>query len=122
VPSEDKVHTQAAPLLDLSKLPIQEPEEGIFSVYSNLVNFDWTLFDVRLRFAELIQVPDESNPVWSNQQNVILERAAITIPWHQAKAISSMLAGLVQNYEALNGELKHPQLPNSPQGAPTSTP
>jgi hypothetical protein len=97
--------------LDLSKLPLEEPEGGIFEAYSNVVNMNWTLYDVRIRFAELLQVPDDDRPNWENQHGIVLERAAITLPWHQAKALCNMLAGVVKNYEEINGELKAIKIP-----------
>jgi hypothetical protein len=108
---KSRAHPAAPPYLDLAKVPLEEPEDGVFTVYSNLVNMDWTLYDVRLRFAELIQVPDDEAPFWGNQHSVVLERAMITLPWHQAKTLCSMLAGLIQSYETLNGELKSILLP-----------
>jgi hypothetical protein len=98
--------------IDLSKIPLEEPADGgIFEGYSNVVNMNWTLYDVRLRFGELIQVPDDDRPTWENQHGIALERAAITIPWHQAKILRNMLDGVVKNYEELNGELKDIKLP-----------
>ncbi len=97
--------------IDLTKIPLEEPEDGIFEGYSNVVNMNWTLYDVRIRFAELIQVTDDDRPTWENQHGVVLERAAITIPWHQAKALRNMLDGVIKNYEELNGELKDIKLP-----------
>lgn len=71
-------------------------------------------FSVRLRFSELIQVPDEDNPTWENQHGIQLERVAVTLPWHQAKYLRDMLDGLIRNYETLNGELKSVRLPGRP--------
>jgi hypothetical protein len=44
-----------------------------------------------------------------------LERAAITLSWHQAKNLIDMLNGVVKNYEEINGELKTPKLPGRAQ-------
>jgi len=101
-------------MIDLGRLPLEEPEDGLFEAYSNVVNMNWTLTDVRLRFAELIQVPDDDRPNWENQHGVLLERAAITIPWYQAKALLNMLAGIIKNYEEINGEIKQLKLPARP--------
>jgi hypothetical protein len=99
---------------DMSKVRLEEPEDGVFEAYANIVNMNWTLTEVRLRFAELIQVPDEGQPTWDNQHAVLLERAAISLPWWQAKVLRGLLDGIVKNYEAINGELKLPKLPNRP--------
>jgi len=101
--------------IDLGKIRLEEPEDGVFETYANVVNFNWTLTDVRIRFAQLLQVPDEDRPTWENQHGILLERAAITIPWMQAKIIRNGLDGLIKNYEAINGELKVPKLPARPE-------
>jgi hypothetical protein len=108
---------QASPAeahIDLAKIPLEEPEDGVFGAYSNVVNLNWTLTDVRIRFAELLQVPDEDRPTWENQHGVLLERVAVTMPWHQAKALRDMLDGVIKNYEKINGELKPVKLPARP--------
>lgn len=102
---------EAASKLDLKTVPLAAPEDGVFSAYSNLVNLDWTLTDVRIRFAELIQVPNGESSIWADQHIVMLERVMVTLPWHQAKYLCNMLSGVIQNYEALNGELKPIKLP-----------
>jgi hypothetical protein len=103
----------SSPMLDLTKLPLLEPEEGVFAAYSNVVNLDWTLDDIRLRFAELIQVPSDEDPTWKGQRNVLMERAAITLSWRQAKNLVMLLGRIVLNYETINGELIQPKLPPS---------
>lgn len=113
-PSEPAKSAEAPNTLDLSKVPLQEPEDGVFEAYSNVVNLNWTLTNVRIRFAELIQIPDDERPNWENQHLILLERAAITIPWYQVKVLRDMLDGIVKNYETINGELKQPKLPNQP--------
>ncbi|MDP8991197.1 MAG: DUF3467 domain-containing protein [Acidobacteriota bacterium] len=100
--------------VDLGKIPLEEPEDGVFEAYANVVNMSWTLYDIRLRFAELVQVPDSDRPTWENQHGIILERAAITIPWHQAKHLRDQLAALIKNYEEINGELRPMKLPARP--------
>lgn len=97
--------------VDLARTPLEEPQDGVVEAYANVVNMNWTFYDVRLRFAELIQVPDEDRPTWENQHGVLLERVAVTIPWHQAKLLRNLLDGVVKNYEEINGELKPIKLP-----------
>jgi len=85
--------------------------------YANIVNLDWTLYDVRIRFGELMQVPNEADPSWVNQHGVVLEKAAIRIPWHQAKSLAILLASVISNYEEINGKLKEIKLPAAPPAA-----
>jgi len=101
-------------MIDLGKLPLEEPESGISETFSNVVNMNWTLTDVRIRFAQLLQVPDDDRPTWENQHGILLERVAVTIPWHVAKILRDNLDGIIKNYEEINGELKAPKLPARP--------
>ena|ERR1039458_6766597 len=122
-PEQPRSKAEASPAeahIDLSRTPLEEPEDGIFEAYSNVVNLNWTLTDVRIRFAELLQVPDEDRPTWENQHGVLLERAAVTMPWHQAKLLRDMLDGIIRNYEEINGELKPIKLPARPLVPPSA--
>lgn len=100
---------------DLSKLPLEEPEEGIFETYSNLVDADWTLTDVNLRFLQLMHVANETEPTNRNREAIVLERAYITIPWFQAKVLVHTLGNLIRSYESVNGEIKKPNLAPRPE-------
>src|SRR5664280_446632 len=77
---------------DLNRVPLEEPEDGVFEAYANVVNLNWTLTDIRIRFAELIQVSDEDRPNWENQHGILLERAAVTVPWYQAVSYTHLRA------------------------------
>lgn len=94
--------------------PVEEPEQGVFSAYANVVHMDWTLYDLRIRFGELMQVANDDSPTWANQHGIVLERAAIRLPWRQAKTLRDLLAGVISNYEVINGELGHIKLPAAP--------
>ena len=82
--------------------------------HKNVVNGNWTLYDIRIRFSELIQVADDERPTWENQHGILLERVAVTMSWHQAKHLRDLLGGIIENYEKLNGELKPIKLANRP--------
>jgi hypothetical protein len=115
---KDKKRSPEAPAsidVDLRKTILEEPEDGLFTAYSNVVNLDWTLYDIRLRFAELMQVPNDESPSWNNQHGILLERVAVRLPWHQAKALRDMLDGVIRNYESVNGELKPLKLAAAPE-------
>lgn len=100
--------------IDLGKIPLEIPDDGVFEAYSNVVNMNWTLYDVRIRFQELIQVPDDDRPTWENQHGILLERVAVTMSWHQAKVLRDLLCGVIKSYEETNGELKPLKLPDRP--------
>jgi hypothetical protein len=111
---ETKNPAEGESKIDMRTLLLEEPEEGVYYAYANMVNMNWTLTDVRIRFGELLHVPNEENPTWENQHGILLERVSVTIPWIQAKVLRNMLDAIVRNYEAINGELKQPKLPASP--------
>jgi hypothetical protein len=106
---------------DAAVLPLEEPEDGIFETYANVVDADWTLTDVALRFMQLIHVPKEESPTTGNRELVVLEKANITIPWRSAKILATMLNDLVQSYESVNGELRSPILAPRPSGSSAPT-
>ena len=112
--AEKKHKPESDSYLDLSLTPLEESEDGVFQAYANVVNMDWTLYDIRIRFGELMQVPNDEDPSWKNQHAIVLERAAIRMPWHQAKNLRDLLDGILKNYEAINGELVPIKLPNAP--------
>jgi|SRR5579872_915991 len=95
---------------ELAKLPFEESEEGMAYIYANIINYNWTLTDVRLRFAELVHVTNPEDPTWDSQYKTIMEKVSVTIPWYQAKELRNMLDRLVRGYEEKNGEIKTPSL------------
>jgi hypothetical protein len=112
---DQKANPHVGVVPDLRKAPLETPEEGVYYAYGNVVNLNWTLTDVQLRFAELLQVPNDDSPTWENQHGILLERVSVTIPWYQAKVLRNMLDGVISNYEEVNGELKHPVLAVPPE-------
>jgi hypothetical protein len=110
----NKNSAESTKYLDLNITPMEEPEDGVFAAYANVVNMDWTLYDLRIRFGELMQVPNPDSPSWKNQHNIILDRVAVRLPWHQAKNLRDMLIAIIKNYEAVNGELVPIKLPDAP--------
>jgi len=113
---KEKIQADTGVVPHLGKAPLEYPEDGIYYAYGNIVNMNWTLTDVQIRFAELVQVPNDDSPTWENQHGILLERVSVTIPWYQAKVLRDLLAGVIKNYEELNGELKQPLLAPPPKG------
>jgi hypothetical protein len=100
--SDEKTDSEITPFMWI------EPEEGICDVYSNFVHMNWTLFDVRVRFGQIVPHPEQQpeSAVWA-----INEWAAVTMPWGQAKALRDMLMDAIKRYEDTNGEITIPKLP-----------
>jgi hypothetical protein len=82
--------------------------DGVFEGYANFIHVNWTLYDVRIRFAQIIADPSTTPELapW-----VIEESAAISLPWGQAKYLHDLLARIIGLYEKVNGEIKTPILP-----------
>lgn len=91
------------------KFPFVRTEDGVFQVYSNIVDAAWTLYDVTLRFAQIAPTYPGSNNRFESE-----ESARITVAWPQAKVLAVMLTDLVRRFEQVNGEIKPLQLAPSP--------
>lgn len=87
--------------------------QGIAEVYSNFLFVNWSMTDVRIRFAQLVPTSElpAATPPTVMVERVAQERAAITMSWIQAKVLRDLLADSISRYEAKNGELKLPNWP-----------
>ncbi|HZQ17083.1 MAG TPA: DUF3467 domain-containing protein [Terriglobales bacterium] len=83
--------------------------EALPDIYANLVHVNWTPFDLRVRFGQLITDPAVS-PTKAGW--VVNEQCAITMSYGQAKYLRNLLHGIIKDYEAKNGEIKiTPEMP-----------
>jgi len=99
--------TAVDPLANVKRLTgmdVQEPESGVVHVYANVFTLNCTETDITLRFGELML----DGPTRENQRDIILERARVTLPWIQAKALAELLGQWLKKYESMNGSLKRP--------------
>ncbi|MBV9075530.1 MAG: DUF3467 domain-containing protein [Acidobacteria bacterium] len=69
-------------------------------MYCNYFNVNWSLYDVRIQFGQLI--PDDQQ-----KEVVALENASVTMSWHEAKLFKDFLANAIERFEKANYELKH---------------
>lgn len=92
------------------KFPFVKPDEGIFQVYSNYIDAAWTLFDVTIRFAQIVPLPPSEAQLNFEAE----ENARVTIAWPEAKILANILTGLVKRFEEVNGEIKPIKLASSP--------
>jgi hypothetical protein len=98
---------------ETKKFPFVKPDEGIFQVYSNYIDAAWTLFDVTIRFAQVVPLPPSGpEPHFEAEEN-----ARVTIAWPEAKILASMMTDLVRKFEETNGEIKPLKLTPSPVDA-----
>ena len=90
------------------KFHFVEARNGLYNVYANNIHALWTNHDVRIKFGELIKITEAS----SNSPRVftVEERASVTMAWTEAKFLANMLAGIVSQFEELNGEIKTPTI------------
>jgi hypothetical protein len=88
-----------------SPVPWVKPPQGAFEAYSNQTHINWSLDDVRLRFAQIGESGEYTGP-GSPLISVNYEKAAITLSWRNAKILQAKLATLISNYEKVNGEIK----------------
>jgi hypothetical protein len=74
-------------------------------IYANVAHLTWSLDDVRIRLAQLVDNPDTPNPggLFSAAAE---ERGAVTITWRAAKLLRDQLTSVVDSYEKVNGEIK----------------
>ncbi len=82
-----------------------KPEEGVFDVYANTAHMTWSLDDVRVRFAQLVDSPETPNP-GDKFVGVAEERVAVTFAWRNAVIFRDSLSALIENYEKTNGPIK----------------
>jgi hypothetical protein len=81
------------------------PQEGVFDVYANSAHLTWSLDDVRVRFAQLVNSPDTPNP-GADFASVAEERVAVTFSWRNAVIFRNGLSKLIESYEKVNGPVK----------------
>ncbi len=87
------------PPIDWVKSP-----NGVFEMYANMLHVTWTVDDVRLRLAQMVNSPAAQNP--GKYAGMADERAAITFSWRMAKVLRNQLTLAIENCEKANGEIK----------------
>ena len=85
-----------------------ERDEDFASLYANNVQFETSVWDLKIIFGQL----DQSRPSGRVDQHT-----AITLPWLQAKIMAFYLSANVALYEADNGKIQIP-LSLQPQPLP----
>lgn len=77
--------------------------DHIINVYANRYRTEWSDYDLRIRFGEMLYVGSTSK---SNKKLIIEERVGVTMTWKTAKELRDHLDMLVKTYEEANGEIK----------------
>jgi hypothetical protein len=91
-----------------------KPERAISDIYANMIHPTWTLYDVRLVFGQLMA--RRGDP--AGAEFVVEEQGGVTLSWAEAKVLRDIMVGLLASYEAVNGEIKVPNL--APREAPAA--
>jgi hypothetical protein len=95
-----KKKTSSKKLSPKINLVFPDPEDGLFTTYSNHVQIGFTQMDVRLVFGEVVD---------STAGTITVEqRTNVTMSWLQAKILIANLTQVVSDYESRFGELKLP--------------
>ena len=102
-PKSQEATPEAAPTIQWIPSP-----DGICEIYSNILYVNWTLWDLRFRLGHIVADPSKQ-PGGANW--TIMERAAVTMPWGQAKYLRDLLNDCIQRYEKANGEITTPTMP-----------
>src|ERR1700685_3160184 len=79
--------------------------DGVLEVYANMSHMVWSLDDVRIRLAQLIENPKTPNP-GADFSIVAQERGAVTFTWRNAVVLRDQLSKLIEAYEKTNGPIK----------------
>lgn len=82
-----------------------KPPQGVFDTYANQTHLNWSLDDVRIRFAQIGEAGDDTGP-GADIVPANFEKAAVTLSWRNAKILLNQLAKVIHNYEKVNGEIK----------------
>jgi hypothetical protein len=103
--------------------PKQQPPwvrtpDGVIEIYANLASLQWSLDDVRVRLAQLIEDPNHPTPGPEFKQ-AAQERAAVTFSWRNAKVLCKQLGELIAAYERANGEINLTPKLATPTGSAT---
>lgn len=80
------------------------PPQGAFETYANRIHTSWTLDDISLLFAQMIETDETLGP-GSKVDSVSVLKASITISWRGAKILHRQLGQIIGNYEQVNGEI-----------------
>ena len=92
-------------------VPFTPSPFGVVEIYCNFFHVNWSLFDVRIKLAQLVptQEADLGKPGVVSAR-VAQERAALTMAWHEAKLLRDALTDAINRYEKVNGELIIPKM------------
>jgi len=98
----------------------KSPPAGIPSVYSNNIQLQQTVYDLRIVFGEVGSVTPEVAEVH--------QRVSVTMSWLEAKILSEFLSSYVRSFEEQNGPIqtsfvgvKNPPAPNLPKMTGTAS-
>jgi hypothetical protein len=78
--------------------------EGVLEIYANMATLQWSLDDVRVRLAQIINSRETPDP-GDDLVAVAQEKVAVSMSWRGAKIMRDNLARAIESYEKVNGEI-----------------
>jgi hypothetical protein len=88
-----------------AQLPWTKSPLGVFEVYANSVHLTWSVDDVRIRLAQVVDHPETPNP-GADFRGASQERAAVTLSWRMAKTLRDQLTAAIEHFERVNGPIR----------------
>jgi len=77
---------------------------GVLEIYANMATLQWSLDDVRVRLAQIINSPETPDP-GADLIPIAQEKVAVSVSWRGAKIMRDNLARAIEAYEKVNGEI-----------------
>jgi hypothetical protein len=87
------------------QLPWIKSPSGVFEMYANSIHLTWSVDDVRIRLAQVVDNPATPDP-GATFRGAIQERGAVTFSWRMAKILQGELARAIEHFEKTNGPIK----------------
>jgi hypothetical protein len=106
-----KLDREEPPISHQNDLVYVSPEGGLPRVYANSFQFAQSESDVRITFAETVNV--DPNKVGGSTYTM-QQRTVVTVSWLHLKAMADHIKAMVTAFESRNGELIWPCLTPQP--------
>lgn len=94
----------------VSNLPFLEPADGISLIHTDTIILSCTKINVQMLLAEVSNY-GKGNCINDNS-SVLMAHANVFASWPTIKTLSIRLVKIIEEYEAINGSIEWPKMPN----------